>query len=70
MITADALNLHVDPVRTEMTGTLQIPNFHFCDLDESKSEEVLTDKTLLGFCSTDEDKLESVIIDKSSTEET
>ena len=32
----DALNLHVDPVRTEMTGTKNIPILHVCDLNESE----------------------------------
>ena len=30
MMRADAFNLHVDPVRTEITGTKQIPISHIC----------------------------------------
>ena len=53
---ADALNLHIDPLITEMIGTQQIPISHVCDLDESKPNELLADKNLLQVCSTDEDE--------------
>ena len=46
MMISDALNSHVDPVRTEMTGTQQILILHVFDLDESKSKEILADKNL------------------------
>ena len=38
MMKYDALNLHVDSVRTEMTDMQQIPTSHVCDLDKSKSK--------------------------------
>ena len=69
MMRADFLNLHIDPVRMEMTGIQQIPISHICDLDESESKEFLTDKKLVQVCSTDESESESVIVDESSTEE-
>ena len=31
-----ALNLHIDPTRTEMTGMQQIPISHVCNLDQRK----------------------------------
>ena len=34
-IISDVFNLHVDPVRTEMTVTQQIPISHVCDLEKS-----------------------------------
>ena len=66
---ADAFNLHVDPVVTEITGTQQIPISHVCDLDEWKSKEIITDKNLSQFCFTNESKSESVIVDEISTNE-
>ena len=42
MMRADSLNLHIDPVRTEMNS------------DESKSKEFLADKNILQISSTDE----------------
>ena len=69
MTRADYLNLDIDTLRTEMTGTKQIPISHFCYTDEIKSKEFLADEKLLQVCSTDEVKSESVIVDESSTEE-
>ena len=66
---ADALNLHVDPVRTEMTGMQQILIFNVCDFGDIKSKGIITDKNLLQVCSTDKSKPESVIVNESSTEE-
>ena len=43
MMRADALNLHIYPVRTEMTATKQIPNSHVCSTDKSKLKEFLVD---------------------------
>ena len=43
---ADDLNFHVEPVRTEMTGTQQILISHICDSDESKSKFILAEKKL------------------------
>ena len=47
MMSADALNSHVYPVRTEMNGTQQIPTLHVYSKDEIKLKEFLVDKTLL-----------------------
>ena len=33
MMRADTLNSHVEPLKTEMTGTQQIMILHLCDLD-------------------------------------
>ena len=43
MMKSDALNLHVYPVRTEITSTNQIPTSHVCSTDESKLKEFLVD---------------------------
>ena len=69
MVGSNALNLHVEYLRTETTGTKQIPISHIYDLDERKSKEILVDENLLQVCSTNEDESESVIVDESSTEE-
>ena len=69
MMRSDALNFHVDPVRTEMIGTQQIPISHIFDFDESESKEIPAEKKLLQFCSTDDGVSESVIVDESSTDE-
>ena len=66
---SDALNLHVDPVRTEMTSTQHIIILHVCGLGERKSKEVLAEKNLSQVWSTVEGESESVIVDESSTEE-
>ena len=47
----DDFNLHVYPVRTEMTGTKQIPILHVCSMDESKPEEFLSDENVSQVCS-------------------
>ena len=36
MMRYDVFNLHVDPVRTEMTDTQQIPILLICSLDDSE----------------------------------
>ena len=69
MMKADAFNLYIDPVRTEMTDTQHIPISHVCDLYKSESKYILTDEKLLQVRSTDEEESESVIVDESSTEE-
>ena len=56
MMRADALNLHVYPIRTEITATKHILTSHVSSMDESKLKEILVDKTLFRICSTDEDK--------------
>ena len=69
MMRADVLNLHVYPIRIEMTGTKQIPTSHVCSTDDSKLKEFIVDKTLSYICSTDKDKSKGIIIYKISTEE-
>ena len=66
---ADALNLHVYPVRTELTGTEQISILHVCSTYEIKSEEFLVGKTLSQICSTDEKKQKNIIGDEINLEE-
>ena len=66
---ADALNSHVFPVRTEMTGTKQITISHVCSTDKSESEQFLVDENLFQVCSTYKDESKGIIIDKSSAEE-
>ena len=69
MMRADYLNLYVYLVRTEITGTKQIPILHVCSTDDSELEEFLVDKNLSQICYTE--KYESIvfIIDERSTEE-
>ena len=69
MMRADALNSHIDPVRTETTGTQHIPISHVCDSDKSESKEILADETLLKVCYTDESESENITANESSTEE-
>ena len=66
---SDVLNSHVYPVRTEMTGTKQIPILNVFSTDKSKSEEFLVNENLSQVYSTDEDESKSIIIDESYTEE-
>ena len=66
-IRADAFNLNVDPVRTEITGTQQIPISHVCDLGESESNEILADENFPQVCSTDKSEPESVIVNERYT---
>ena len=61
----DAFNSHVDPVRTEMTGTQQIMILHVCDSDESESKEILTDENLSQVCSEDKSESEIVTVNES-----
>ena len=46
MMIADTLNLHVGPVRTEITGTQQITISHIFDLNKREPKEILADKIL------------------------
>ena len=64
---SDALNLHVYPVRTEITATKQIPISHVCSTNESELEELPVEKYLSRVCYTDEDKSKNIIVDESST---
>ena len=56
MMRADAFNLHVDPVRTEITGTQQIPILHVCDSGKRKPKGIISDGTLLQVVYTDKSK--------------
>ena len=69
MMRDNALNSHIYPVITEMTGTKQIPTSHICSTDESKLKEFLVEETLSQICSTDEEKSKGIIVEKCSTEE-
>ena len=69
MTRADVLNLHVYPVRTEMTATKHILTLHIFSMDKSELKEFLDDKTLSQICSTDKDRSRGIIVDKCSTEE-
>ena len=66
---ADALNLHIYPVITEMNNTQQILTLHVCSTNESESEEFLVDKTLSQVCYTDKEKSKYIIANESSTGE-
>ena len=69
MMRSDEFNLHVGPVRTEITGIQKISISHVCDSDKSKPKGIIADKKLLKVCSTDKSESESVIFDESSTED-
>ena len=69
MMRADVLNFQVYPVRTEMTGTQQIPISHVFYTDESESKEFLVDETLSQVCSTNEYGSKIFIAEEISTEE-
>ena len=66
MMRADVLNLHVYPVRMEITGVKHIPILHVCSMDDKKSKEFLVDKNLSQVCSTDKGDSKIVIVDESS----
>ena len=69
MMRGGALNSHVAPVITEMSGTQQIPVPHVCDSDKSKSKGIISDKNLSQVYSTDESESERVIADEISTKD-
>ena len=69
MMRADALNLHVYPVGTEMADMKQIPILHVCYVEESELKELLVNKNISQICSTDKDKSKGIIFDECSTEE-
>ena len=62
MMRANAFNFHVEPVRTQMTNTQQIPILQVCSTDKSKSKLIIVDKNLLQVCSMDEIESERVIV--------
>ena len=49
MMIADAFNLNIDPVRTEITGTQRIMTLQVFYLDRSKLKDILVEKT---YCNT------------------
>ena len=61
MMRFNALDLHVYPVRTEMTT----PSSHVCSMDEDESKGIIMHKTLSQNCSTDEDKSKGIIVNKT-----
>ena len=69
MMIADDLNLHVYPLRTEMTATKQIPTSHVCSTHESELIEFLVDKTLSQICPTDDEESKGLTVENVSTEE-
>ena len=68
MMRSDALNLHVYPVRTEITAMKQILISHVVSTKEKKFKEFLVKEILSQICSTDEDESKGIIVDKCSTE--
>ena len=69
MTRSDVLNLHVDPVRTEINGTQKILISHVCSTEKSKSNEFFLDKKISQVCSTDKGGSEIIIIDESTMKE-
>ena len=53
MMRSDAINVHVYPVRTEMTATKQIPTSRVCSTDKSKLKEFSVNETLSQICYTE-----------------
>ena len=66
---ADALNLDVYTLRTQMTAMKQIPTSHVCSTDESELKYFLVDETLSQIYSTDKDESKVIIVNKCSTQE-
>ena len=62
MMIADVLNLHIYPVRTEMTSTEQIPTPHVCSADKIELKEILVDENLSQICSMDKDESKGIIV--------
>ena len=69
MMRSDVLNLHVYPIRREMTGTQHISTSHVYSQDESELKKFLFDKTLLQICSTDEEESKIIIVNECSMKE-
>ena len=69
MMRADFLNLHVYPVRTEMTATKQIPTSHVCSTNESELKKFLVDENLSQICSIDKEETKGIIVNEYYTEE-
>ena len=66
---SDALNLHVYPVRTEMTGMQRILISHVCGLNESELKGIITERNLSQVCYVDKRESENFIVNESSTED-
>ena len=64
----DDLNLHVYPVRTEMTVAKLILISHVCSTEKSELKEFLFNETLSQICSTDKDELKDIIVNECSTD--
>ena len=56
MMRADELNLHVNPVRMEMTSMKKIPISHAFYYEDRKQKRILADKNLSQVCSTGKSK--------------
>ena len=63
MVSTDALNSCVYPLRKEMTAKKHIPILHVCSTDKSELNEFLVKKNLSRIYSTDEDESKGIIID-------
>ena len=61
MMRADALNLHVYPVRTEMTA----PSSHVFSTDKEKSKLIIVHETLLQSCSMNEGESKRNIVNET-----
>ena len=61
MMRADAINLHVYPVITEMTAL----SSHICYTDEDKSKGIIVHETLSQGCSMEKEKSKGIIVNKT-----
>ena len=69
MMRDDVLNSDSYLLRTEMTGTKQIPTLNICSAYKSGIKDILVDKTLFQICYTDKDESKGIIVDECFTEE-
>ena len=69
MMRYDSHNLHVYPVRMEMTSTKHITTSHVCSTDERILKEFLVGKTLSRICYRDNNESKGIIVDDFFTEE-
>ena len=53
MMRADTFNLHIYPVRTEITSTQYIPILQVFSSDQIESKGIITDENLSQVCSKD-----------------
>ena len=61
MMIADALNLYIYPVRTEMTA----PSSYIYSTEKDESKGIIVHKTLSHSFSMDEDKLKGIIVNET-----